>query len=128
MSPRVGMPVGAAALALHLLTLAVLVALDLAEPGLVPLDLAALGAVAILGGLASTWPSAGLAPLLSVAVLWLVLGIVQHYLLGLTPEWDDRPVRGAAHLLWDLAVHVPPVALAALASRGAPRSAPTPRP
>ncbi|MDQ2649096.1 MAG: hypothetical protein M3Z03_06045 [Actinomycetota bacterium] len=56
-------------------------------------------------------------PALLVAGAWLAAGLAHHYLVGITASWDGRPVRGLAHVGWDLAFHLPALLTAAVGTR-----------
>lgn len=63
---------------------------------------------------------------LEVALVWLSVGAVQHYLLGIEPQWAGRPVIGVGHLVWDAGFHLPALLLTAFAwLRSSARMPPT---
>lgn len=108
-----------AGLVAHVLQCLLLVSFDAASvrwasPRLLIVPVAAVLGAAVLPHLVGA-PTP--VPLLQIAGVWLAAGLAHHYLVGITATWDGRPVRGLAHVTWDLAFHVPALAVAAWGTR-----------
>jgi hypothetical protein len=101
----------------HALQCVVLTSIDAASvrwssPRLLVVPLIATAGAAALAHVVAPSP-----PALLVAGAWLAAGLAHHYVVGITANWDGRPVRGLAHVGWDLAFHLPTLLTAAAGTR-----------
>lgn len=105
----------------HVVQCLLLSTLDAAEVRWSSVRLLLVPAAAVIASLAADrFVDAPNSSAVCVAASWLAAGLVHHYATGITAAWDGEAVRGSAHLAWDLGFHVPPLLLAALATRPVP--------
>lgn len=110
------------ALGLHVAQSALVLSLGLAAIEVEPTDAPLVIATALGGSVAASRLLIGTrrAGAAAVATTWLLIGLVHHYAAGFDPRWSGRPVTGAAHVLWDLGFHLPPLLVALVATSRPP--------